>query len=263
MSFLDEVGKDWVEEAGGEPDEAPQIVEETPEQAASQPETETPDAEDSQPETPEPNGEGEKFDPVAHRKMMDERRKRQEAEAELIELRRQVQQNQAPPQQKPQAIPDAYEQPEQFGQHFASLMDQQAFNMRAEMSGFRAEQAYGRETVEAATKWAIERNDPLMGQKVRNSGDPVGDVVREYQQSRTLETLAGKSLDDYVRDQAVQKGWIVSPEGAQPSPSPKPSSPTPPRSLASKPGSGGVSQAAQSEGFGDVFSATGMGLKRG
>ncbi len=261
MSFLDELGQDWVDEAGVEPEaEAQKPAEETPEQVESQPEPEAETTEEVQPEEPEAEKPKEPFDPVAHRKMMDERRKRQEAEAELIELRREkAQREQQQPPQERQRVPDAYEKPEEF----ESYLEAEAFKTRAEISGLRAEMAYTKPVVEAAVQWAQSSQDPFFGQKVRGHADPVGYVVQEYQRSLTLDKLAGRSFEDAARDHAVSMGWIVSPEGAAPSPQPKPSSPIPPRSLAGKPGSGGVGTVANNDGFGDVFSSSGMGLKRG
>lgn len=251
MSFLDTVGDNWTEQAeeGGDNPE----VEAKPETEQPKLETEGEQAE-SEEETPE-DKDG-KFDPDLYRKMKDERRKRQEAEAELIELRRQ---REKPVEaRKPEPIPDAYEKPDEFN----AYLDQRDFNVRAETSGIRAEIKYGEPTVKAATEWALAQNDPSLGLRVRQSASPVELVVQEYQRSRTLETIGSQTPEEFARAYAEQQGWIVSPESGQPAPKSKPSSPLPPRSLASKPGSGGIGQAAKDDGFGEIFSSVGMGLKR-
>lgn len=253
MSFLDGAGNDWIEEAGGEPE--PPIQEEPAAEAAPAEPEPTPEEPDPEP-IPEPQTASEPKAPhmVPYDEMRKYRERAQEAERKLAER--------AETPAKPQPVPDAYEQPQEFGQHFDQKFDQERFALRAEMSGFRAEQAFGKDTVQAATAWALEQNDPALGLRVRQSAAPVELVVQEYQRSLTLEALAGRSLEDYAQQHAVEKGWIVSPEPT--APSPKPSSPTPPpRSLASRPGSGGVGQTASGDGFGGVFSSTGMGLKRG
>lgn len=265
MSFLDEVGKDWEEEAADAVTESQEV--EAGKEAASQPvETET-QAEQVQPETQEEETSqeqpGKTFDPVAHRKMMEERRKRQEAEAELMELRREKQRLES--QQKPSEpmkVPDAYEQPEEFGGFVQNQFAELQFQNRLETSGIRAEVKYGEETVKAAVDWATSLNDPFLGQRMRQAASPVEFVVQEYQQSRTLERVGGKSFEDAAKEYAEQQGWIVSQPGQHVAGSqPKPSSPKPSRSLASVPGAGSQGQVA-SDAFGEVFSPSGMGLKR-
>lgn len=251
MSFLDKVGDDWVEAAGGEPEAEAQPE---PEQVV-EPEPELEVEPDPTPE-PETTEEPKAAHTVPYAELKRERDKRQELERRLAEV------NAAPrPAPQPQKVPDAYEQPEAFSGFIDEKFDQLDFNQRARFSGWKAEQTYGKELVEQAVQWAQDGNDPALGQKVRQSDAPVELVVQEYQRSRTLETLSGKSLEDYAKDYAVQKGWIVAEPGANMPPSPQPSTPTPPRSLASRPGSGGVGQVAKGDGF-DIFASNGMGLKK-
>lgn len=267
MSFLDEVGKDWEEEAADEALAETQEVE-TGKEATSQPAETEVQAEEIQPESQEEESSqeqtGKTFNPVAHRKMMDERRKRQEAEAELIELRREKQRLEAQKKPKePMKVPDAYEQPEEFGGFVQDQFAELQFQNRLETSGIRAEVKYGEDTVKAAVDWATGLNDPFLGQRMRQAVSPVEFVVQEYQQSRTLERVGGKSFEEAAKEYAEQQGWIVSQPGQQVAGSqPKPSSPKPSRSLASVPGAGSQG-AITNDAFGEVFSPTGMGLKRG
>lgn len=162
MSFTDDLGKDWIEDAKQETGEVETVEteanqEETPE-TVEEPENTEPEPTDA--ETQPEAKEKEAFDPVSHRKMMDERRKRQEAEAELIELRRQLSGQQKPEQPKQAPIPDAYEQPEEFGQYLQQQMEEQRFLTRLEVNGVRAETKYGEELVKQAVDWASSQNDP-------------------------------------------------------------------------------------------------------
>ena len=126
------------------------------------------------------------------------------------------------------------------------------------MSGRFAEQTHGKEKVEAAVAWAQEQGakDPTLGQRVQAQPDPVGFVVQEYERSRTLQTLAGKTPEDFAREYAASQGWIVSEPGAQ-APILKPSSPTPPKGLATAPGKGGVGQAPSGADWSEVKFALG------
>jgi len=221
---IDQLGADWLEEV--------EQTSETPEE----PVVET--APELEPvETPEPIEDVEtvetaKPETVPLATLQAERKRRQE-------LERRVQEIEAA---KPQApIPDAYEDPVGFNQHVQSQIEQVRWETKAEMSGFQAEQKFGKPLVEEAIAWAQEQSalDPTLNLKVRQSASPVEFVVQEYQQSRTLQTLAGRSFEDAARDHAIAQGWIVSPEvPSSAQPDLKPSSPKPPRGLAKTPGTG-------------------------
>lgn len=233
MAFLDSMGDDWNGEAQAEPE-----VETT---ETAPPTTEVADVPDQEPaaevETEEKAAEPaeEKFNPTLYKEMKEERRKRQEAERELERLRTQAPQTRQPAP----VVPDPYEDPQGYDAHVSNQIAQAKWEMRAEMSGQRAETLYGKETVEQAIAWAQEQGlkDPTLGQRVQNQSSPVEYVVKEYQQSRTLETIAGRTFEEAAKDYATKQGWIVSPEASQPS-AQQQSSSVPPRSLARMPGSG-------------------------
>lgn len=187
-----------------------------------------------------------------------EREKRQELERRLEALEKPA--VAAPPRQV-EPIPDAYEDPQGFNRYQEQRAAQTEWNLRAGMSERFAIKEHGKELVDAATAWALEnaQRDPGMAQVIMADPDPVGLTIQKYQQSRTLESLAGKSLEDAHRDYAIAQGWIVSPESAA-SPSLKPSASLPPRGLARTPGSGSV--APVDTGFDAVFSDKGMGLRK-
>lgn len=186
-----------------------------------------------------------------------EREKRQELERRLEALEKPAV---ATPQQ-PVRIPDAYEDPEGYNRYQEQRAAQTEWNLRASMSERFAIKEHGKELVDAATAWALEnaQRDPGMAQVIMADPDPVGLTIEKYQQSRTLQSLAGKSLEEAHRDYAIAQGWIVSPEAAA-SPSLKPSASLPPKGLARVPGSG--TTAPVDTGFDAVFSDKGMGLRR-
>lgn len=247
MAFLDNLGDDWVKEAGGEP--ADPVETETEVEVAEEPlETEEEVAEEV--EKSDAGEAAKQSHTVPYAEMKREREKRQELERELAEYK----------QPKPQAPKlDAYEKPEEFNQHFQTEFHQAQWALKTELDGFRAEQAYGKETVEAAMSWAQERfaQDPSLGVKVQGSATPVQTVVKEYQQSRTLETLGGKTFEEAAEEYAKSKGWTVSPGDAQ-QPKPSPKAPTP--SLSRRPGQGGSNQNA-GDAFEGIFSSDKMGIK--
>lgn len=202
----------------------------------------------------------EKFNPTLYREMKEERAKRQALERELEQLRANAPKPQA---QAPLQAPDPYEDPVGYNAYVQQTVQETEWKMRAEMSGRFAEQIHGKEKVEAAVAWAQEQGakDPTLGQRVQANSDPVGFVVQEYERSRTLQTLGDKTLDQYVQERieaakADPQGWIVSEPGAQ-APILKPSSPTPPKGLASAPGKGGVGQAPSGADWSEVKFALG------
>ena len=246
---VDTMGDDWLEEAGVEQvEETSEVVE------AVEPETV-----EEEPETPEVQAEAEPNPTetphmVPYATMKKEREARQELERRLAALEAAKPAAPAPAvqQQATQAIPDAYEDPEGFTQWVLNQQMQQQFAARAEISGFKAETKYGKETVEAAIAWAQDqaKADPTLGVKVQSNASPVEYVVQEYQRSLTHQTLNGKSPEDFARDYAVSQGWIVSqPQAETPVPQ-KPSSPKAPRSLANVPGAG--SKAPANADWGEV-----------
>lgn len=187
-----------------------------------------------------------------------EREKRQAAERELADLRARAAQVQ--PQADPvrHKAPDAYEDPEGYDAYLQNQIAAAVWQERAERSGKEAERTHGKETVETAIAWAQAEGlkDPTLGQRVRSQSSPVEYVVEEYKRSQTLQALNGKSLDDYLLEQATAKGWIVSQPDADASIQ-KPSSPKPPKSLSQAPGNGGIGKAPKEADWTEVKFALG------
>lgn len=247
-------GNDWLDSI-----EVPEAEEEAPEQDSAL-------EANAEEQVTEPEGEVvEQVEPdpkqVPLAALKEEREKRQALEREFAALKARVDQPQQVQQpQSRQQAPDPYEDPEGYNAYVQSTVAQTEWKMRAEMSGRFAEDKYGKDTVEAAILWAQAEGakDPTLGQRVQLQSSPVEFVVQEYQRSQTLQALQGKSLDDYLQEQAVAKGWIVSQaDGAVVPSQQKPSSPTPPKSLSRAPGNGGVGKAPKEADWSEVKFALG------
>lgn len=252
---IDSMGDDWLEEAGAGTPEAEPVAE------ARAPEPEAPaDEGEQEPQGEQPAKESTDTRQVPLAALKEEREKRQALERRMAEFESRVGQPQPKPQQPQAKAPDPYEDPDGYNAYVQQTVAQTEWNMRAEMSGRFAEQKYGKETVEEAVAWAQAEGakDPTLGQRVTLQASPVEFVVEEYKRSQTLQALNGKSLDDYIQEQAVAKGWIVSQPGAEGSaPIQKPSSPTPPKSLSQAPGNGGIGKAPTGADWSEVKFALG------
>lgn len=214
----------------------------------------------------EPEGEAvEQVEPdpkqVPLAALKEEREKRQALEREFAALKARVDQPQQvqQPQQRQQA-PDPYEDPEGYDAFNQARLNAAEFKIAARVSQRFAEKEYGKERVVEAIEWAKQQasQDPTFDYKIGTHESPVEFVVQEYQRSQTLQALQGKSLDDYLQEQAVAKGWIVSQaDGAVVPSQQKPSSPTPPKSLSRAPGNGGVGKAPKEADWSEVKFALG------
>ena len=219
--FLAEIGKDdeAVIETPAEP------VVETPAEPVAEPVVvETP----AEPAKPEPG-----FVPFAA--VLDERDKRKERDAENERLRQQLQQFQQA-QAQPQAVPDMFEDPEGYTSALATTFEQKLYQQQLNMSDRFAQNQYGEELTTAAKQWAFEKcnTDPYFNAKVRESGDPVGYAVQEYQRDQIVSTVTPDDFKQFTAWKQAQAGLTPAPT-AQETPSPaKP----PPRSLASAPSAG-------------------------
>lgn len=249
-NFLDDDNDPWMAEAEAEP--TPEVIE-APEPTQEQPAQAEPQEQAKEPEKTQAPAQDEAMVPSWRLREISERART--AERELEQLRANAPRPQA---QAPQQAPDPYEDPVGYNAYVQQTVQETEWKMRAEMSGRFAEQIHGKDKVEAAVAWAQEQGakDPTLGQRVQANTDPVGFVVQEYERSRTLQTLAGKSPEDFAREYAASQGWIVSEPGA-PAPILKPSSPMPPKGLATAPGKGGVGQAPSGADWSEVKFALG------
>lgn len=217
----------------------PQATELEP-QSAPEPVLET------QPETQQPEQPREAHHvPLAV--LLDEREKRKEFERKVREFEEREAKRQA--EAAPQAIPDPYEDPQGYQSYVQHQVQQQAFNLRTEMSGRFAEQKYGKETVEKAIAWAQEqgRIDPTLGQRVSLHQSPVEFVVEQFNREQFFK--------QYGSDPSALQALMTAQPTAAPQPTPvnpavKPAAP--PRSLAAAPNAGGGHQAVGGSVFDSI-----------
>lgn len=216
--FLAEIGKDDDAVTIEQPAEP---VVETPAEVAPEPVAVEPAPE---PAKPEPG-----FVPFAA--VLDERDKRKELQAEIERMR------QAQPAAQPQPIPDMFEDPEGYTTALAQTFEQRIYQTQLQMSDRFAQNQYGEELTTAAKQWAFEKcnQDPHFNAKVRESGDPVGYAVKEYQRDQIASSVTPDDFQQFMAWKQAQAG--LTPAPAAPIDNPSPAKP-PPRSLASAPSAG-------------------------
>lgn len=228
---------------GKQPDPAPSVAVEPPKPAEPTPaplKAETP---------PAPKAEAPKGDPVFVQlsAVLDEREKRQKAEARLAELEAKQQQPEAP----------SFQTAEEWRDYVQSQAAEAVWNAKAGWSEHAARTQHGKDVVDKALEWAYNRGteeksrlnfSPFALEQMRQQ-HPVDWVVRQYKQNQTLA--------EYGDDEATQKAYIerrarelgLIPAAADPAApavpaaQPQPTLPqkvVPSRSLASAPSAGGI-----------------------
>lgn len=216
--FLAEIGKD---------DDA--VTTEQP----AEPVVETPAEAEPEPVAVEPAPEPVKPEPgfVPFAAVLDERDKRKELQAEIERMR------QAQPAAQPHPIPDMFEDPEGYTTALAQTFEQRIYQTQLQMSDRFAQNQYGEELTTAAKQWAFEKcnQDPHFNAKVRESGDPVGYAVKEYQRDQIASSVTPDDFQQFMAWKQAQAG--LTPAPAAPIDNPSPAKP-PPRSLASAPSAG-------------------------
>lgn len=228
-----------------EPAQVDQVAEQPQAQPDPQPEPEpAPVAEPVQDQQPEQPKEAHHV-PLAV--LLDERDKAKAAKREADELRQRIAQIEA--SRAPRAIPDPYEDPQGYQSYVQQQVDQQAFNLRAEMSGRFAEQKFGKETVDRAITWMQEQQavDPFIAQRVQAAHSPVEFVVEQFNREQFFK--------QYGSDPSALAALTATQQTAAPQPSPvQPAQrqPAPPRSLAAAPNAGGGHQAANGSVFDSI-----------
>jgi hypothetical protein len=120
--------------------------------------------------------------------LKDERRKRQELERELEELRK--------PKEEAKA-PDVLDDPEGYQSFQESQLDAKVNNVKAEMSQFYAEKEYGKEKVTAAFEKFSEmvKDNPSLYQKAVSSVSPYHEIVEIVSKAEKFEQL--QNVDEY------------------------------------------------------------------
>lgn len=164
-----------------------------------------------------------------------EREGRLAAERERDELRAKLQ---------PATVPDPYEDPQGFEQHVQSRVQSVIRQERLNTSYQIASVRHGREAVEEARLWAIDRaqKDPAFSASLDMQSDPVDWIVHQHKRDGLLSQIGDKSLEDFIREQVASdptKYGLTAPVAATPAPAsaaiaqPAVKAAVPPRSIAS------------------------------
>lgn len=213
--------------------EQPVEVEAPPEQVAETP----PAPEQPQPEAPVQ--EEPRTIPLAT--FLDQRdelkRYKQEAEA--------LRQQQAQRQQPPIEAPDPLDDPQGFAAHQSRHVEQALTEQRFQISDVIARQQHGADVVDAAGQWAAEkaRTDQAFAVSYMRQQHPIDWIVQQHRQDQLLTDIGG-NVDDWFTREATKRGYAPAQIAAVSMAAPQQQAPvpaTPPRSLASVPGAGGVS----------------------
>lgn len=213
----DEFEEPAIEEEAQEP-------EATPEEPAEQQDAPVEEQPSGNVETPAPKPEPG-FVPFAA--VLDERDRRKTLEAEIERMKAQV-------KPAPVEVPDVFQDPEAYTAHLERQFENKLYQQQLAISRRFAEQQHGAEQVNEAIQWAHAKceADPYFNEQVRNSGDPVGYAMTQYQRDQIASNV---TPDDYKAFQA----WRAAQQNQQPQaaspqmtahPAPVPASP-PPKSL--------------------------------
>lgn len=168
--------------------------------------------------------------------VLEERERRQAAERRIAEFEAQA---------KPQEVPDPFDDPAGYQRHFEAQLDQRLQAQRADMSYQFAVREHGKDKVEEARAWAMEKakSDPVFNQQVgvvfQTEASPVDWVVQQHQRDALLSDIGG-NVDDWFTREAAKRGYVAqnAPAPAAPAAIPPASPPVKvPRSLATQ-GSG-------------------------
>ena len=174
-------------------EEAPPQVEQTAQIQAEAP-----------PQQPPPATEPEKsrVDPEQFKGYLDEREKRQAAENELRELKRQLaQQQQARPQEPP---PDFYENPEGYRQHFEGAIEQRMLASKVQQSRFFASREFGEDLTSKAQEWA-DTLPPAQRQALLDQPSPFHAAIEAFKEHQALQSLRpyGNDIDKLVAERVA------------------------------------------------------------
>lgn len=176
--------------------------------------------------------------------VLDEREKRQRAEAELTALRQQHAQR-----AEPVAAPDPYEDPQGYQAHVASQVQQARWDAITSTSMVMAEEKYGADTVKSAAEafLAETQSKPWLLAELQRQPHPYNWVVQRHQRETAFAKIDPTQVDAFL---AWQQGQASAPV-AQPVAAP--AAPRPPVSLASAPSAGGLKPGEVPAGPGVAF----------
>jgi hypothetical protein len=173
--------------------------------------------------------------------LLDEREKRQAAERDQADLKRRIAEFES--RKEAPKVPDMFADPEGYAQHTQRQIAETEARVTQRISGVMAVQAYGEEVVKAAEAWA--NKNPAVLAEAMASSHPYDHAVKAYKQHQDMQSLGGKSLNEYMAAQVaaeLAKHGITIAPGAAPvaAPAPSVSNPAPPpRSIANAPTANG------------------------
>ena len=186
MGDLDNILNDSEESTGeAETEQVNEVVEETVEENTEEP-TEEPEVEAKKEDsTPEP-----KEDEKTHWQFeayKDEKRKRQELERELNELKT---------PKEPVKVPDVLDDQDAYTSYIQNQVSQSTTNMKANMSQFMAERELGKDVVaqKLETFNSMLKADPSLQSKVLDSVSPYHEMVDIVDKAERLKQF--ENVDD-------------------------------------------------------------------
>lgn len=233
-------------QAEGSPSEAIQAPPEVNPAPAPAP---TPEATPADPQQPA-------FVPIAA--LLDERDKRQAADARAQRLEQWRQQEEEKARRQPP--PDRYADPEAYEAHRDQQIEAVLYNQNLRMSERLAVMEHGQEVVAAVKAWydTASAQDPHFDQKVRGSPDPYAVVIAEWKRQQFLNKVDPGEYEAFLTWKAGQAAGQAPAAPAQPAagaPHAPPAAPAPPRaSIAGAPAAGRVAAPVPRDGA-DTFSA--------
>jgi hypothetical protein len=134
----------------------------------------------------------------AQREAEEIRRQNAAFQQQLADFQRQMQNNNNPP-------PDMYSDPEGYQRHQVS-QHQQALREQAVMFSEQlarvkfGDELYGKAEQEISRYVQMNPHDPIV-HVIRNSSQPAFELVKWYQQQEANKRLAGKSIDDLLKEE--------------------------------------------------------------
>lgn len=187
-------------------EEAAETTEEATSEVAEEPEV----AEEAETETEEPTGEKETEDSTPEPKKQDqddwkfaayqdEKRKRQELEKQLEELKK---------TEQPENKPDLFEDPDGYQQYQQTQVDSKITNVKAQMSEFMAAREFGKERVESAFNKFSEmvQENPALYQKAINAVSPYHEIVEIVEKAEKFEKMQNvEQYEAQLRAEIEQK----------------------------------------------------------
>lgn len=228
---------------------------ETPKAAPEQAEpvtVEQPEAAEPAQQVEQPKDEQGRFVPLPT--FLDMRDKLKAREAELAQFRA-MQERQPAPER-----PDVFDDPNGAFSYQEQAFEQRLLNQTMNFSERLALREHGKEPVQAAKAWALERMqaDPVFQQQVLRDPDPYEFVIQQHRRTTALDKLGDDptEIEQFLAWKAAQSGSAPSPAAQavtrnQPAAIPRPS-------LANAPSAGGIdSQVEEADPFEAEFSRKG------